>query len=344
MDLVRAVAIGAVVLIHVVAPVVSGAHGVEFSQPRWWLGNVLDSASRAAVPLFVMVSGALLLAEGRREPVRDFYGRRLRRIGVPFLFWCAAYLVLRATVQGENLPLHAVLRAVATGTPFFHLYYLFVIAGLYVATPFLRLLVDHASGRLSVVLCLLLFAVGAADQVAVSFFDAGGANAVTYAVPYAGYFIAGHLLATRPLAPGNVRLAGTAFVLSTAATAVGTWFLARPRGWSGSASFLYGYLSPTVIVSSLTAFVLLRALPKRLPALAREPLAGTVSRLSAASFGVYLVHPALLVLYRLHGPHPLPSQAPPLLGALVVQWLVVTLVALALTTFLRAVPLLRRVV
>jgi hypothetical protein len=50
------------------------------------------------------------------------------------------------------------------------------------------------------------------------------------------------------------------------------------------------------------------------------------------------------MLYRLHGPHPLPSQAPPLLGALVVQWLVVTLVALALTTFLRAVPLLRRVV
>ena len=35
---------------------------------------------------------------------------------------------------------------VATGKPYYHLYFLFVIAGLYVATPFLRLLVDQAPG------------------------------------------------------------------------------------------------------------------------------------------------------------------------------------------------------
>jgi surface polysaccharide O-acyltransferase-like enzyme len=344
MDLARVVAIGAVVIIHVVGPVVSGASGAGFSQPRWWVGNVLDSTCRTAVPLFIMVSGALLLSSGRRETVGDFYRRRLRRIGVPLVFWSGAYLVFRATVQAETLDVEAVLRTVASGTPFFHLYFLFVIAGLYLATPFLRLLVDQAPEGLVVVLCLVLLGVGAADQVLMSFLGAGRPNAVTFALPYAGYFVAGHLLARRTLTPAAVRLAGAAFVLSTAATAVGTWFLARPRGWGGPAGYLYGYLSPTVIVASIAAFVLLRALPDRLPALERRPMATIVSQLSALSFGLYLIHPALLVLYRLHGPHPLPGPAAPLVGALLVQWLVVTVAALALTAAIRAVPFLRRIV
>ncbi len=343
-DLARVVAIGAVVIIHVIGPVVSGASGAGFSQPRWWMGNLVDSTCRAAVPLFIMVSGALLLSPGRREPVGDFYRRRLRRIGIPLVFWSAAYLVFRATVQDETLTAEGVLRTLANGTPFFHLYFLFVIAGLYLATPFLRLLVDQAPERLVVALCLVLLCVGAADQVLTYFLGAGRPNAVTFALPYAGYFVAGHLLARRTLPPAAVRLAGAAFVLSTAATAVGTWFLARPRGWSGPAGYLYAYLSPTVIVASIAAFILLRELPARLPTLGRQPVAGIVSQLSALSFGLYLIHPALLVLYRLHGPQPLPGPVAPLLSALVVQWLVVTVAALALTALLRAVPLLRRVV
>lgn len=345
MDLARVLAIGAVVLIHVVAPVVSGAHGAEFSQPRWWLGNVIDSACRAAVPLFVMVSGALMLSAGRREQVGDFYRRRVQRIGLPLVFWSAAYLVLRTTVHGQSLGPEDILRALANGSPYFHLYFLFVIAGLYLVTPFLRLLVDHAPERLTVLLCLALFGLGATDQVLVSFLDAGQPNAVTYALPYAGYFIAGHLLAQCTLPPSAVRVAGAAFLLSTAATAAGTWVLARPRGWSGPASYLYDYLSPTVIAASISAFVLLRALPDRFPVLDRAAVAGSVSRLSTLSFGVYLVHPALMVLYRLYGPaDALPSRAPALLVAVVMQWLVVVLAALAATALLRSVPLLRRVV
>jgi surface polysaccharide O-acyltransferase-like enzyme len=54
LDLLRAIACLSVVMIHVSAEyVVRGSAGADF-----WLGNLLDSLSRAGVPLFVMISGA----------------------------------------------------------------------------------------------------------------------------------------------------------------------------------------------------------------------------------------------------------------------------------------------
>src|SRR4051812_36607782 len=83
MDLARVVATGAVVLIHVIAPVVSSGRGESLSHLRWWFGNIVDSGCRAAVPLFIMISGALLLSVGRQEGTQEFYAGRLSRVGVP---------------------------------------------------------------------------------------------------------------------------------------------------------------------------------------------------------------------------------------------------------------------
>lgn len=59
MDWLRVVATIAVVTIHVAAGYVSTLDSNNVS--RWLAGNFYDSLSRASVPIFVMISGALLL-------------------------------------------------------------------------------------------------------------------------------------------------------------------------------------------------------------------------------------------------------------------------------------------
>ena len=51
LDSLRAIAIIAVIVIHVSSPVVNVAYGSNMF--HWWVGNVLDSAARFAVPLFL---------------------------------------------------------------------------------------------------------------------------------------------------------------------------------------------------------------------------------------------------------------------------------------------------
>lgn len=54
----------------------------------FWVGFV-NSACRTCVPLFVMISGFFLLPVKTDMPT--FFAGRLRRIAVPWVFWCVCY-------------------------------------------------------------------------------------------------------------------------------------------------------------------------------------------------------------------------------------------------------------
>ena len=58
-DYLRVIAIIAVITIHSTTSFY--ARFGEIGMLDWWLANLLNSASRFAIPLFVMISGALLL-------------------------------------------------------------------------------------------------------------------------------------------------------------------------------------------------------------------------------------------------------------------------------------------
>jgi peptidoglycan/LPS O-acetylase OafA/YrhL len=97
-------------------------------------------------------------------------------------------------------------------------------------------------------------------------------------------------------------------------------------------------LSPSVMLTAFGAMVLLRALPQRAPRLTGSR---TVARLSALSFGVYLVHPA--VLTQLRDRWPFPADLPGMLGT-GFALLAATLLASAVITGIgRALPGVRRV-
>src|SRR5690242_6425687 len=61
---------------------------------EWWVCNLVDAASRWAVPVYVMLSGALLLDPHRSEAPSEFYSKRLARLGLPIVFWSAFYMWL----------------------------------------------------------------------------------------------------------------------------------------------------------------------------------------------------------------------------------------------------------
>ena len=106
-DSLRAIAIMAVVLLHVSGPVV-GAFP-RLSDSAWWTGHALDSLARASVPLFFMLSGALLL--GRHEALSQFFHKRLSKLLPPLVAWSAIYLAWDARFIAEPRPWQELLAA-----------------------------------------------------------------------------------------------------------------------------------------------------------------------------------------------------------------------------------------
>jgi surface polysaccharide O-acyltransferase-like enzyme len=336
LDVARVLAIVAVVLVHVIAPVVTG-HWANEGSAGWWTANVIDSALRWCVPVFVMISGALLLDPRRVERPRDFYVRRLGRVGVPLIVWTLVYLAFRQWWLGQDLSVEDAARGVLAGTPFLQLYFLYVLVGLYAMAPFLKIVIRHTTRRMQAGLAGVLIGIGALDQFASMLVGAGSSTAATRFLPFAGYFVAGWVLRDMRLTPHRVRVAGALFATSVVATAGLVGVLSAPDGWGTPGRYLYGYLSPTVVMMSLSAFVLLRA-----AGAATRVRPHRMSAIASVTFGIFLVHP--LVLYPLQAVWQLPSTPLSLLVAAASHATVTIAASVALTVLLRRIPYVRAAV
>ena len=87
--------------------------------------NVYDSLVRFAVPIFVMISGALFLQ--RDIPTKIIYTKYILKLSVAYIFWSLIY----SLYYGGNLSRHVINFINST----FHLWFIPMIIGLYIAYP-----------------------------------------------------------------------------------------------------------------------------------------------------------------------------------------------------------------
>jgi surface polysaccharide O-acyltransferase-like enzyme len=339
LDVLRVTAILAVITIHTVSPLTAGATVPTFST-AWWIGASMNIASLWCVPVFVMISGGLLLsgADRKRQSAAVFYRRRLQRIGIPLVFWTGVYLALRPTLFGEHFTGAQAIHDLAIGHPYLQMYYLFVIAGLYALTPALRHIVARCSPRRLMQVAVAVMAFDVIDYTLSSVVGAGGANALTEWLPFLGYFLAGAWLISAPLRVNTERRAAAALVSSFVATVLLSALFIDIFGWTAVGRYFLGYQSPTVAIMSCAVFLWVRARAQRR---AWAPRRG-ITRAGAATFGVFLIHPLMLVPLLQH----LGRPAHPISVALGVPAIVLGVAAVTTlaTLVLIRVPVLRRLV
>lgn len=291
LDYLRVAAAIAVIGIHVSSAPFSRYGAVPSA--LWWVANAFNAGCRWAVPVFVMISGALLL----RAPVDSislFYKKKLTLFVRPLIFWSGFYGVIRVLVHGEHF--WTVVRSILNGNSFYHMWYLYMFVGFILFIPFLGFTVHACSmGRekwgvfLGVSgLLLLLFWMH-------RWFQLSAFSFLWDWIPYVGYFFAGYYFVN--LAPSRLgRVRGRWLILCfilvvslvSIANLVGFW-----RGVYPGLGHVWGDpVSPLVIVESVCVYLLfLRLRPRFKPGVFMQSLSG-------ACLGVYLVHPFVLMVVR----------------------------------------------
>jgi surface polysaccharide O-acyltransferase-like enzyme len=337
LDLLRVAAALAVVILHVSAEPVVFVR--DRDSPLWHAGNVFDSLSRWCIGVFIMVSGALLLDPARRESPGDFYAKRARRIVVPILFWSTAYLGLTAT--REPVTTGKIARLLWEGRPWYHMWYLFMVIGLYAVTPLLRVYVKRASVRVRWSVIVISLFLASAWDLHLSIERRPLPDVVpTMFVPYLGYYLAGYEL--RRLAPARLRPGWlwAIFTAASIATAVGTHSLVEAYGISRLGLYMYEYLSPNVILMSVAIF----CLASRTENPASEARGGGAAMMRGAiwaaplTLGIYLWHPMVILGLRQLGYHAIGTRS--VFGVLLVA-LPAFAASLALTWAMSRLPVLK---
>ena len=257
-DLIRTAAIVLVILLHASAESYSG---VSLMSPQgvqiWWASNVYDSLARVCVPLFVMLSGALLLQPNKAdEPLKVFFKKRLNRIGIPFLFWGAVYFVWQFYANGKPLTANFIVQGVLTG-PDYQFWFLYLLLGLYIVTPVLRVLIKHADWKILRYLIAVWF-VGTAITPLMTLFGSYNLNANVFIFTgWLGYFVLGAYLVRVHLKPSFLTLV---WMLGLLWTIFGTYLVIATLGERFSQFFLNS-ISFNVIFASAALFLLLAAIP-----------------------------------------------------------------------------------
>lgn len=157
-DLIRSIAIFFVICIHS-GGYVSDVHLQGFS---YW-GEVIfhswEILIASAVPLFIMLSGALLLGERIAPPI-SFLKHRLSRVLIPFFVWSVILFTLSSfkehwPINLELLPKFIVM-TLTTGVIGIY-WFVYLIIGLYLITPIIKPYFCSANKENMVYLCILLF-------------------------------------------------------------------------------------------------------------------------------------------------------------------------------------------
>ena len=261
MDLVRTVAIALVILVHATFfPYrIPGPGITSMDVVNWFSSDVYAAFGYVGVPLFVLLAGALLLDPAKaEEPLRAFFKKRWNRIGIPFIVWTIVYFLWSFEVDHTPITLYNISKGLANGS-YAHLWFLYLLVGLYAVTPMLRVLVKHLDRRLFGLLLVLWFA----GTLAPSFINTFAGpdfnfNPVMFVFTgWVGFFLLGIYLVKVNMKRSTIIGLG---VFGMLGSILGDWALTAAAGEKYTGYF-HNYMSFGIIIGSAAIFLLLLSFP-----------------------------------------------------------------------------------
>lgn len=233
------------------------------------------------VPCFVMVTGALLLNPKKEISYHKLFKKYILRIIYALLFCCTIFTIFDFVVHQENLTFLLLMDIIGdffTGTSWSHLWYLYLIIGIYLMLPLYRLVVKGASEKdikYALGLYLLFLSI-------VPMFSAFGLNISFYILSstiYPFYVFFGYAYCKNIISLRKRQSIILIMISSIALVLVTVYQVAF--GFSSFES-LTNYSSIFVVLQSIGIFSLCFNIKK-------EPNK-VIKSLDSNSFGIYLIH------------------------------------------------------
>jgi len=287
-DLIKVIAIFSVILLHSAASIVTQMPKIDMN--IWHIGNIYDSMSRMAVPLFFMVTGALLLQQ-KDESLRLFFSKRFTKVIIPLIGWSVIYILFRKYILHQDINiLHHILESFYQ-RQFFHLWFLYTIIGLYLFIPIFKVFVQNSSQILQLYFIGLWITTVSIIPLINKFTPIHIPNYLPMLSGYVGFLLLGFLLYHFKITKKIFIISLIILIISTLTTILGTYFLSiHANKFQG---FFYNNFTLTTVMQSISSFIILKYIGTRLVYRPKK-LQPIIMQISFASFGIYLIHPIFL--------------------------------------------------
>lgn len=356
LDVVRLIAMFTVVCCHCTDPFnFYPGTSPDIDKIKLW-GAIYGSFLRPCVPLFVMITGALLLPV--KGEVSVFYKKRIPRVFWPFLIWSVIYALFPWLTgvfgfdsqvvldffpyAGEDMMSQSFTVALnyISQIPFnfsptaVHMWYIYLLIGMYLYLPIFSAWVEKASER-GKLLFLLVWGVTLLLPYYQEFIDGyvwGACSWNSFGMLYMfagfnGYLLLGHYLRHLKWSLTKILIIGIPmFIAGYAITFSGFRHMtALPDCTPEMLELFFTYCSLNVLMMTIPLFMLAKKVKVR-----SEWIRKALANLTVCGFGVYMIHyfftgPSVLLTRSLH--IPIALQIPvAAIFAFLISWLLVRLI------------------
>lgn len=324
LDFLRIIGSFAVIIIHVSSQYLSA---VEVGSYEWRAFRSWFMAANWAVPVFCMISGSLFLS--REIPFKTMLTKYIFRIAIAFVGWSAIYAVVFERANGIGTMIGSFVRGYS------HLWYLYMLAGLYLITPILyRIASDEKMLKLFIVLGII-FSVCLPEAISVitmisersGKYLSGAYTSIGMqtVAGYAMYYMLGYYLSRVEINSDKIIIIFGVMILSFLIPIMMLLITGKEL------NFLTGNFSLGDYLRSSSIFLISRLFFDKRQVKCQKML----FKLGECSFGVYLIHQMIItILNRWFAINTLSFNAAvsvPLIG------IIVFLVAYLLTTIYKSV-------
>lgn len=296
-EFMRIMAIFFTVVIHV-SNIFIRSYG-KISNMSFLVADFFNAVARVCVPIFFMISGALLI---KGEYVKDKYLKRIKKFIIILVVWSIIYYVVGVVRGGDNNIIKGIVYSFFnTEYTSKHLWFMYAIIGLYIALPFVqRMCKDMTREEENLFLILFLLICGLSGiYVPLATAITRHNLEVIYPVPlinsayYLGYFICGHILYERLKNVRNNKKYNLYCILTYIVTVllmtIITYVLSTKANRLVTTAFWYrGIL---IILESFSLFILIIINEDKFKSL-------FINKIASLSFGIYLIHAIFLFIIK----------------------------------------------
>ncbi|HKM03795.1 MAG TPA: acyltransferase family protein [Lachnospiraceae bacterium] len=324
LDLLRLIACILIITVHV-----SALNWVttDVNSLSWQIMNAYDCLGSIGVPLFVMISGALLLNKDYSLSMKDLYCNKIFPLMLVYFIWLLLYNVVNfidigTPVSYESVKDLIILNALL-GRGIYHLWFIPMLLGLYMITPILR--AAFSTKKICLYFLILSFFIGFFMPTLLLFpfpyktIVESLYNRIPYTMltGFIGYYVLGHYLHSFVDNVSNKKL-----ILLMSFGLLGYITTVIVCGQDairiGSASTIINSpLTANLFFPSFSVFLMIKMINQRKYRQSSGPLLTTIVSLT---FGIYLIHPLILRFLDKMGVHTLflsPLVSIPILVAVV---------------------------
>lgn len=148
-DYLKVFALISIVLVH------SSGHYTDIDNINWEVANIYHSIGRAGVPLFFIISGALILSKIKISYLETI-NKTFYRIILPLIIWSLIYIIYKKIFIDTDINIFKHIIASFFRPESGHLWFMYTIAGMYLLYPILQ---DIERSKYKYIFILWVFSV-----------------------------------------------------------------------------------------------------------------------------------------------------------------------------------------